>query len=263
MSIEQDYGVSITDYTLMAHLGGGGFGTVFLGLYHSLNEIRAVKVLHQLGHDPEQRFAREIRILQERSNEHCLQILDFGVTYNGLKYYAMDYCPLGNVRKLIRQVNVRFVTRLLIDICSALEPFHLRGGFHRDLKPDNILLFDGSNGLDFKLSDFGLAQDNNTSSVFTNNAAGTLGYIAPEIVSGGEYTPAADVYSLGVTARELLSGSTRIKPIFGEVGAVAVLIDRMTRIEPTQRPKIDQVYQRAIRELARLDEPKTKAASQQ
>ena len=107
-----------------------------------------------------------------------------------------------------------------------------------------------------------MAQDNNTSSVFTNNAAGTLGYIAPEIVAGGEYTPAADIYSLGVTSRELLTGNLRAKPTLGEFGGLAALIDRMTRREPEQRPNIDYVARATIREIARLDEPKTRVASQ-
>lgn len=262
MSIEAEYNVSIAGYTIVSHLGGGGFGTVFLASSDTSRQLVAIKVLHQLGYDPEKRFDREIRILQERSNQNCVEIFDFGVTNSGLKYYAMEYCPLGNIRKLLGYVNPRFTYRLLIDICYALGTFHSREGFHRDLKPDNILLWESQDRLMFKLGDFGLAQDNNTSSIFTNNAAGTLGYIAPEIIAGEGFTPASDIYSLGVTVREAITGNLKDRiPSMGELGFLQVLTKMMTHRSPTQRPTYEKIHSMAQREEIRLIKSKTKTVT--
>lgn len=216
---------------------------MFLARHYFEEDLRVVKVLHQLGYDPEKRFEREIRILQDRSNSNSVKILDFGVTHAGHKYYAMEYCPLGDIRKPVGLVNPSFAIRVVDDVCTALTPFHERDGFHRDIKPDNILMVEHEGSLRFKLSDFGLAQDNNTSSVFTNNAAGTLGYLAPEIIAGKPYTPAADIYSLGITIRELLNGDLHTTITSQEkFGNVAMILRRMLMTEPERRLSLERIH---------------------
>lgn len=251
-SLETQWNVSIDSCSLLKHLGSGGYGTVFLARYYLDEPLRVVKVLHQLGHDPEKRFEREIRILQERANENYVQILDFGVTSQGHRFYVMEYCPLGDIRKLVGQVNVNFVETVIKHVCNALLPCHERGGFHRDLKPENVLLSYSNNRLVVKLTDFGLAQDNNTSSYFTNGGAGTFGYIAPEVVRGQPFTPQADIFSLGVTARELLSGvlGSESTEAFGSLGAITA---RMIHPNPDRRPS-------AIEVLRYLERPKQQSA---
>lgn len=255
MSLEEDWTIGIAEYRLLRHLGSGGFGTVFLCSFDGEPSLRVVKILHQMGYDPERRFEREIRILQEASNDKFVKILDFGVTHQGLKFYAMEYCPLGDIRKLVGHVNVAFAWKVLSDICFALEPFHTRGGFHRDIKPDNILISHDSTGISFKLSDFGLAQDNNTSSVFTNNAAGTLGYIAPEVIGGGPYTPASDIYSLGVALNELLTGGIN-KPMDDFVSDLRPIIGRMRNREPERRLNSGRLQQIIRNRISPKQQPK-------
>lgn len=250
MSLDEDWNISIESYALLKHLGGGGYGTVFLARYFPDDSLRVVKVLHRLGYDPEKRFEREIRILQERSNLNTVEILDFGNTYAGHKYYAMEYCPLGDIRKFIGVVNITFALMVLDDIGRALTPFHERGGFHRDIKPDNILMAESDGKLIFKLSDFGLAQDNNTSSVFTNNAAGTLGYLAPEIISGGYCTAASDVYSLGITIRELLNGNLQNTSMTREkFGDLAMILARMLLQSPEKRFDLSRLHKLVAKRL--------------
>lgn len=245
MSIESDYNVKIPSFQLLRVLGAGGYGTCFLGSGYLENDLRVFKVLHRLGHDPEQRFEREIRILKERSNDNCVQILDHGVTEAGHLYYSMEYCPHGSIRGLVGLVNELFVTRMLAQIGNALVPFHERGGFHRDIKPDNVLLSETSAQVTFKLGDFGLAQDANTSSIFTQGPAGTLGYIAPEIIGGDPYTPASDIYSLGVTARELITGRIKGNLGFRVQPALRHLIERMIKMVPSERIEIGRVISQA------------------
>jgi eukaryotic-like serine/threonine-protein kinase len=128
-------------------------------------------------------------------------------------------------------------------------------GFHRDIKPDNILMFEGTGGFIFKLGDFGLAQDNNTSSVFTQGAAGTLGYIAPEIIAGSPFTSQADIYSLGVTALELLTGKLRSPSLPREQYRLAFLIRGMTSTDPKARPAITKIIDYASRTETSLLNP--------
>ena len=177
----------------------------------------------------------------------------------------MEYCPLGSVRKLVGLVNGLLVARLIREIGNALLPCHEREGFHRDIKPDNILMSEESGRVIFKLSDFGLAQDNNTSSIFTQGPAGTLGYIAPEIIAGGQYTSMADIYSLGITARELLTGVIhRTDPLGGKLATLEMLIRRMTHPEPERRLNISDVISLAGNAEIRLSrsQPETGAAPQ-
>ena len=110
-------------------------------------------------------------------------------------------------------------TRLTAQICAALTAAHTAGIVHRDLKPANVLLDgDPGHGGEVRLTDFGIARVSGEATVTTKGfLLGTVGYLAPEVIQGGEPTPACDVYAAGITLYELLAGRL---PFTGQTAAV-------------------------------------------
>lgn len=174
----------------------------------------AIKLLHQQTDDHIRRFYREAKLLHRNiGNPYVVQLLDSNFT-QGLSYIVMEYCAGGSLRDWVgKQVDWLQVVFALSNATAGLSGIHDAGGFHRDIKPDNLLVAlkpDGSPLI--KVGDFGLARVPHASSgPMTRTAWGTDGYIAPEVFAGSEFESACDVYSLGITGIELLTGT--VKPL--------------------------------------------------
>jgi serine/threonine protein kinase len=140
---------------------------------------------------------------------------------------------------------------------QGLTGIHHAGGFHRDVKPDNLLLTtDEENKLIVKVSDFGLARTPfSITGTMTASPAGTEGYIAPEVRAGGRFTSSADIYSLGITGIEFLTGSrdrNRL-PSSGAPQNFQLLLRSMTRTDPARRPNIKQISESFVGLLEHSD----------
>lgn len=203
-------------------LGSGGEGAVFLGQFTD-GELCAVKVpnpsmLHLL-HIPSFRaivhrqMAREVmRHGQMRGNRHVRLLgacLDQTVPFIALEL-GMDGTLREEMRKTFLSGHVyhpMFALRRVIDILSALEEAHASGILHRDVKPDNFLLF----GDTIKLSDFGVGRTLlRPTNMHTQAFVGTALYAAPEQLRGGRVDARADLYSVGVILYEMLMGAGSI-----------------------------------------------------
>jgi len=194
-------------YLIEDRLGAGGMGIVFRA-YDRLNGTAvALKRLHSqaVAEDDTPTSMRvtlvhEFQTLARLRHPHIISVLDFGFDAEGSPYYTMtvidspqtitDY---GANRPLAEKLT------LIAQILQALAYLHRHGILHRDLKPQNVLIAEGS----VKVVDFGLAS---LLEGITPGAAGTLAYIAPEVLRGKMSTIAADLYAVGVIAYELLSG---------------------------------------------------------
>lgn len=140
---------------------------------------------------------------------------------------------------------------------QGLTGIHHIGGFHRDIKPDNLLLTtDEEDKLIVKVSDFGLARTPfSVTGAMTASPAGTEGYIAPEVRAGARFTPAADIYSLGITGVELLTGnkdrdrlqSSTVPQKFQSI------LRGMTEKDPLKRPDIQHISSSFIELLESAD----------
>jgi serine/threonine protein kinase len=151
-------------------------------------------------------LAREFNTLASLRHPHIISVLDYGFDRDGQPFYAMEL--LERAQPLLKSgreqpLNVRIA--LLAQVLQALDYLHRRGVLHRDLKPSNILVTQVRGEHRVKLLDFGLAIDRDYSENL-GELAGTLGYIAPEVFQGHAVTEAADLYSVGVVAFELLAG---------------------------------------------------------
>ncbi len=216
-------GSTIGRYRLQRKLGQGGMGVVFEGIDLSNGDRVAIKVLWSRGKDSPQairRFHKESRLLASVQNDHVTRLHEVGED-DGHHFIAMEFIDGVTLKDWLADsgaVNETVALEVVADISKGLLEAHAKGIVHRDIKPENILLehaADGSNELRskrVKLSDFGIArQVDQSASLDVTQAGSLLGtprYMSPEQCRGSkEIGPAADVYSLGITLYELLTGS--------------------------------------------------------
>ena len=202
-------------YEIIEKLGEGGMGEVWKALDTNLGDEVVIKMpLNHLDADILRRFEREARSMRKHSLE-CPQILnieDIG-NLDGTPWYVMRYLGGGTVCERALSKNndgsVNWTDRTfdwLTKIASALDYLHKEDCFHRDVKPENILF--SSEGTPY-LVDFGIVKTvNETTSMMTEQGktVGTMAYMAPEILDGGQFSGQSDQYSLAVTLYEFLTG---------------------------------------------------------
>lgn len=193
-------------YRLLRSIGSGGFAKVYLGEHTYLKTKAAIKVLRSgpnLTAEESKRFLTEARTIAQLHHSHIIRILDFDVE-NGVPYLVMEYAPNGSL--LARYPGKSVLEPLTIlayvkQVASALQFAHQHQVVHCDVKPENMLL-----GSDDKvlLSDFGIAVVLH-SSLLTQDAVGTMYYMAPEQFRGKPVL-ASDQYALAVVVYRWLCG---------------------------------------------------------
>lgn len=205
-------------YRLLALLGAGGMGQVFLAEHQVFASRCAVKLVRQEKADNPHvlaRFEREAQTTAQLSHENTVKVLDYGTTAEGAHYYAMEYLPGLSLEDLLQRhgpMPAGRVIHLLRQTCAALSEAHARGFIHRDIKPGNIFAARCGDQYDVaKLLDFGLVKQvgESTPSRLTTDGAisGTPLFMSPEQARGFENTDArSDIYSLGAVAYALLCG---------------------------------------------------------
>ena len=201
-------GQSIGNYTILEHLGRGGFGTVYKARDHKLDRMAALKFL-RFPLDPEYRdsFSREAKIIANLGKHPSIvQIYTWG-EFRGSRYFALEYLDTSAQNLLAtlgKPLPVPQALKIAASCASGLHFAHEQGVLHRDVKPANILI-DKKSG-DAKLCDFGLAKFQNFGSgVATATIAGSPPYMAPEQINGKTMDGRTDVYALGVTLYEMVS----------------------------------------------------------
>ena len=206
-------------FEVLDHLGSGGFGFVVRARDRLLDREVALKVpLPERVLSPRDvhRFLREARSAARLDHPNIVRVHDAG-ELGPLGYFiASEFCEGPSLRRWLNSQNqpvpVRLAALWVAAIADAVQHAHDRGILHRDIKPDNILLTGGANPevLVPRLTDFGLAKLVAEAGDETRSEArlGTAQYMAPEQAAGrrGEVGPAADVYGLGATLYEILTG---------------------------------------------------------
>lgn len=248
-------------YQPIKNISEGSFGRVYLAVDTVSGENVAIKELKQTDQSSISRFARELRVLKEQINNQCVvDVLDYDLQA-APPFIVMEYCEHGSLRGWVRDRKPwRTIVESLGYITQGLAGIHKAGGFHRDIKPDNLLLKALDDGSTItKVADFGLARiPNPASDTMTFSAAGTPGYIAPEIMMGADFHSGADIYSLGVVALELLSGGRDLAKFVGlnVPEALKSLVTSMLSPVASKRPNL----QRVAEVLERLLEPPVQKA---
>ena len=210
MASEHDWsGKTLGKYRVLRRLGQGGMGVVYLAHDPRLDRHVALKVLPQsLSEDPVllERFLREARAAARFNHANVVTVHEID-EQDGICFLAMELMA-GSILDLVRsqgRLSWQNASRAIAAVCRALAAAHPAGLVHRDIKPSNILRT--ATG-EVKLSDFGLAKSAGVeSSLTTSNAVlGTPTYMSPEQCRSEPLDERSDLYSLGVSYFELLTG---------------------------------------------------------
>jgi len=199
----------IAGYRLLKVLGEGGMSTVYLAQQESLRREVAVKVIRReaLSDDvARRRFENEARTIARLDHPHIVRIHEVGHTRDGLSFYAMPVLPKGHVGRRALVGDETRVRAILEALLSALRYAHSRGVVHRDVKAENVLFDEADRPM---LTDFGIALRRGYGSRVTSTglAVGSTAYMSPEQARGVDVDHRTDLYSLGVLAWEMLTGS--------------------------------------------------------
>ena len=195
-------------YRLEREIGRGGSGTVHLALDEVLGRQVAVKrigVLPGTGDVELERAEREARLAAALNHPHVVAVFDL-VDEDDARWLVMEYVDGETLSERVRSagpLQAADAARLLAQTADALVEAHEAGIVHRDVKPSNILISDGT----AKLNDFGIARsEHDVSLTQTGLVTGSPAYLAPEVASGSSATSASDVWSLGATLYHAVTG---------------------------------------------------------
>lgn len=196
-------------YKILGSLGEGGMAIVYKA--HDLITDRdvAMKMLRQEKAADKvnlNRFEREARATASLNHQNIVKVINVG-NYNGLPYMVNEFVNGQNLRQVL-DVRGKFslmeACDIMYQLCSAVIYAHEHGVIHRDIKPQNIFLTpDGT----IKLGDFGIAILQNSGHITRSQTViGTVQYIAPEVADGNPATIQSDIYAMGITFFELITG---------------------------------------------------------
>src|SRR5215475_4920129 len=262
-------------YLVESQLARGGMATVYLGRDVRLDRTVALKIAHpELARDQEfvARFISEARSVARLSSPNVVSVFDQGST-GDLHYIAMEYVPGPTLRELLvarGRLNPREALDIIERVLAGLSVAHDAGIIHRDVKPENVLL---GNGTSVKVADFGLARAAaGISHTRSGLLIGTAAYLAPEQVTTNSSDQRTDVYAAGVMLFEMLTGrqphtgDTPLAVAYKHVNstvpapsrdnpeltpAIDALVAIATSRDPDLRPADARHYLHAIREVRR------------
>ena len=213
---ERLIGSRVLDFELKAVLGAGGMSVVYRGEHRVTGQAVAIKILPPelaVHEELKARFVEEARVLAKLEHPNIVHLNNFTES-GGRLCLVMQYVEGVTFESMIvksGKVAPDEVLKIGIEVCKALEYAHAHGVVHRDIKPSNILVRgDGA----VKVTDFGIAKMiGNSRLTSTGQTMGTVRYMSPEQVRGKAADARSDIYSLGITMYEALSGHT---PFDGE-----------------------------------------------
>ena len=236
----------INRYEIIMKIGSGGMADVYKAKDHVLNRLVAIKVLKQ-EYSTDATFVKKFRVEAQSaaglSHPNIVNVYDVGED-DGVYFVVMELVQgitLKNYIDMKGKLDIREALNISVQIASGLSAAHENRIIHRDIKPQNIIMSrDGK----VKVTDFGIAKVADSTTV-TTTAAGTVHYISPEQARGGYSDERSDIYSLGITMYEMVTGRV---PFEGETNVAVALMHIQSEITPPRQlePSIPVSFEKII-----------------
>lgn len=244
-------GMFISDrYEIIDKVGSGGMADVYKAKCHRLNRFVAIKILKpEFSNDKSfvNKFRGEAQSAAGLSHPNVVNVYDVGDD-DGLHYIVMELVEGITLKKFIERkgkLEIKEAIGIAIQIAQGMEAAHGNHIIHRDIKPQNIII---SKEGKVKVTDFGIAKAT-TSNTITSNAMGSVHYLSPEQARGGYSDEKSDIYSLGVTLYEMLSGQV---PFAGDNNVSVALLHiqgeatPLRELNPNIPNSIDLIVQKCM-----------------
>lgn len=232
-------GMMIGDrYEIFEKIGTGGMSDVYKAKCHKLNRFVAIKVLKQEFSENANfvsKFRTEAQAAAGLMHPNIVNVYDVGEE-NGIYYFVMEMVEGITLKKYIEKkarLSVKEAISIAIQVSMGIEAAHNNHIIHRDIKPQNIMI---SKEGKVKVTDFGIAKAA-TSNTITSNVMGSVHYTSPEQARGGYSDEKSDIYSLGITLFEMLTGRV---PFNGET-TVAIAIKHIQEEMPSPREYVPEI----------------------
>jgi Tol biopolymer transport system component/predicted Ser/Thr protein kinase len=242
-------GQSVSHYKILEKLGEGGMGVVYKAHDTKLDRLVALKFLPHgitVSEEDKARFLQEARAASAVMHPNVCVIYDIA-EHEDQQFIVMEYVDGKTLRQIIPVQRMRDAITYAIQIGEALQEAHSKGVVHRDVKTDNIMV---NTKNQIKVMDFGLAKLKGSLKLTrTSSTVGTLAYMAPEQIQGGEVDARSDIFSFGVVLYEMLTGHL---PFHGEHEAAMMYSivnedpESVLRYRPDLSAELDRIIHRAL-----------------
>jgi serine/threonine protein kinase len=237
-------------YEFIQLIGSGGMGVIYKARQIVLNKIVAIKMLHSeaINERALKRFQREGKAASALSHSNIITVYDFSISSHNEPYLVMEYVEGQSLEEKIQEeglLDVDFTLQAILQVCDGLSHAHKNGILHRDLKPSNILIVKDDEddtdklkhksgvGFTAKILDFGIAkivEGNNSASMALTKTGETIGsplYMSPEQCDGKPMDKRSELYMVGCTLYECLTG---LPPFVGP--SLANIIVKISNEDP-------------------------------
>lgn len=200
-------------YRVLSVIGRGGMGTVYRVEQIFLHKEFALKTIHgELNESAWRRFELEAKAASKLDHPNTVRVSDFGLLENKHPFFVMELVEgtsLADYLKHTGRLNYEDIFSIFIPLCWALQDAHEKGIVHRDVKPSNVMLIGERGNWQSKLLDFGIAKINEAEQSALTQTGELIGsplYMSPEQCTGNKVDHRSDIYSMGCTLYEAITG---------------------------------------------------------
>src|SRR5262245_60474785 len=257
VSADSLIGTKVSQYEIVAKLGGGGMGVVYKARDTKLGRLVALKFLPpQWSHDEgaKQRFVREAQAASATNHRHICVIHNIEEMPDGRLFIVMAYYEGETLKQKLERgrLPIGEAIEIASEIADGLAKAHAQGVIHRDVKPGNVMITEDG----VKILDFGLAKFADALQLTVpGSTIGTVAYMSPEQARGEEADARSDVWALGIVMYEMLTGSVPFRGTYQEATFYAIKNEPLPSLRAA-RPDVPEALERIVMKALEKDPEK-------